>query len=361
MISVAKVLQRNYRFKTAGIARCFWFRSRLFALFAGTLAVCACEMPQQRSMFVFTGPIMGTDYRITVVSDSDVNEDNLHQELVKVMDQVNHSMSHYLPDSEINKINQASANQVISLSDDLNTILSEAIKISKFSMGAFDITLAPVIDIWGFGSRQSNNLPPAYDELEELSQSVGYQRLKLRDGTLTKAHSDTQLNLSAIAKGFAVDQVAEQLEKNQIHNYLIDIGGELRAAGLNRDSQVWRVAIEKPELLGGIQQIINLDNAAIATSGDYLNFVELEDQRYSHTIDAKTLSPVLHRLSSISVIDQSATVADALATAIMAMGEERGFEFAEQQQLAAFFVIRQESGEGVFTRATSKMVSYLSE
>ena len=137
-----------------------------------------------------------------------------------------------------------------------------------------------------------------------------------------------------------MDQVARLLQAKQLNNFLIDIGGELRLSGLNVDQRVWRVAIEKPQTLGGVQQVLELTDAAIATSGDYRNFIRIDGRKYSHTINPKTLTPVFHRLALVSVVSENASTADALATALMAMGEEAALEFAIRQDLVAYFVIR---------------------
>lgn len=355
MILVVKHCIHTKKQKTASLARCFLFSLVISLLFLIT----ACDSSPQRSMFVLSGPIMGTDYRITIATDEDVDQDSLHQDLLLVMDEINNSMSHYDPASELSMLNQSEAGQAVQLSEHLNQVLIEALSVSKLSDGAFDITLGPLIDLWGFGSQGTITQRPSLSEIKNLSEVVGYSHLTLSDATLTKAHIDTQLNLSAIAKGFAVDKVADELERQNIDDYLVNIGGELRAGGLNIDSQFWRVGIERPELLGGIQQVIELNDQAVATSGDYLNYLVFEGQRFSHTLDPVTLAPVLHRLASVSVVHDHTSTADALATAIMAMGEERGYEFAEEQQLAAYLVIRNKAGDGFHARYTSLMRPYI--
>lgn len=329
------------------------------------MALAGCEFQnqasQQRHMFVLSGPMMGSDYRITVVTKTVVDQQLIHQQVLAAMNSVNESMSTYLASSEINTINAALAGQEITLSAQLSSVLKEAMRVSQITEGAFDITVAPVVDLWGFGPAGAINQQPSTNEIKELSDWVGYQKIVLRDNTLLKQHSKTRVDLSAIAKGYAVDRVAQTLERNGVHDYLINIGGELRAAGRNVDDLVWRVGIEKPEMMGGIQQIINLDNMAVATSGDYLNFVVFDEQRYSHTIDPKTLSPVLHKLALVSVIHQNASSADALATAMMVMGEEQAFEFAQQQNLAAFLVVRDQHGDGVQIQFTEQFAAYIND
>ena len=312
-------------------------------------------------MSVLSGPIMGTDYRISVVSNFEFDEKLIHQQVKATMNKVNDSMSHYLETSEISKINRSVAEKEIKVSNDLAIVLAEAQAISELSSGAFDITVAPVVNLWGFGPAGTITKEPAQAVIDSFSQSVGYQKITLQDNVLIKSNGGTQLNLSAIAKGFAIDQVARTLHENGIHDYLINIGGELKAGGHNVDNQVWRVGIEKPVMLGGVQQIIKLENQAVATSGDYLNFIIFDGKRYSHVIDPITLAPVLHRLALVSVVHENASSADALATAMLVMGEETAFEFAEQQSLAVYFVIRDAEGDGFYSRYSSNFERFINE
>ena len=212
--------------------------------------------------------------------------------------------------------------------------------ISKLSEGAFDITVGEAVRLWGFGADARINRKPTAEKLLKLKESCSYTQLQLEGNRLVKRHPDTVIDLSAIAKGFAIDQIARMLSAQGINNYLIEIGGELRASGRNRENHLWRVAVEKPEMLGGIQQVIGLDNIAIATSGDYRNFVTIHGKHYSHTIDPRTLAPAQNRLASVSVLSVNTSTADALATAMMAMGEEKAYVFAVENDLAVFFILR---------------------
>ena len=300
----------------------------------------ACQPTVTQVARTFSGPVMGTDYRVTIVAGSDQDLSHFEEAIAAELERIDQSMSTYRTDSEVSDINRAEKNQLIKISASLRLVLTEAIEISKLSAGAFDITLAPIVDLWGFGPQASTQGRPDRAQIEALSESIGYDKLLLSEAGLRKANSNTNIDLSAIAKGFAVDRIAALLSDNGQHNYLVDVGGELRANGRNLEGQTWRIGIEKPQETGGVQEIVSLTNQAIATSGDYRNYIMMDGKRYSHTIDASTLEPVLHKLALVSVISANASTADALATAMMAMGEKLAVQFAQQNHIAAYFVIR---------------------
>ena len=311
------------------------------SLFLFVLLIAACQPhAQNKKQVVFAGPIMGTQYRITAVLNPEVNVLELEKSILAAMQAVNQSMSNYIDDSELNQLNQAPSGRAIQLSAGLAEVLNMALSISALSEGAFDITLAPVIDLWGFGPNGSITQKPTAQTIDSLKDSIGYRHIELEEQVLRKKTDNLSIDLSAIAKGYAVDQVVIAIRNHGILDYLVNIGGELKAAGVNIDREIWRVGIEKPHILGGVQKIVSLDNNAIATSGDYRNFHLIDGQQYSHTIDPKTLSPVFHKLALVSVIHESASMADGLATAMMAMGEEHALDFANKHGLSAYFMVR---------------------
>ena len=328
------------------------------------LLISACQAPVDLTKQHFSGQIMGTQYRVTVVYDKGelgqktTGTEDLHGRLLKQMRAVDTSMSTYRSDSEINKINRVKANESLKLSADLAQVLAISKEVFDLSAGAFDITVAPLVDLWGFGANSNGQALPTEQEISKAKRTVGFQHLSMLamdDGIyLSKSEGQIRLDLSAVAKGYAVDLVADELSRLGINNYLIDIGGELRAKGQNEQGEVWRIGLEKPDTLGGLQTILALENQAIATSGDYLNFVLHKGERYSHTIDPVTASPVLHKLASVSVIDDSAARADALATALMVMGDEKGLEFVEAHNIAAHFVIRLDGETGLTVKKSTK-------
>jgi len=356
MISVARKLLQNH-FKNSERGSLFLIVPWLIVL-AITLSACQPETPIAKQA-VFSGPIMGTEYRVTVIYDNGVDLTALEQDIVAAMQRVNQSMSNYIVGSELSRFNASKAGDRQWISKEFQVVMAESIDIAKRTGGAFDVTLASVINLWGFGPEGGITEQPSNQKINELRDSTGYQKLSLKGRQLSKEHDALIINLSAIAKGYAVDKVAEALLRKGIEHFLVSIGGELRAQGHSSDGSLWRVGIEKPHILGGIQQIAVLDNQAIATSGDYRNYHIIDGRKFSHTIDPKTLKPVFHKLALVSVISDATSTADALATALMAMGEKRAIEFAEREKLAAYLVIREDNEAGFKIHVTEQFRSNL--
>jgi thiamine biosynthesis lipoprotein len=234
-------------------------------------------------------------------------------------------------------------------------VVLEAQRVSRLTGGAFDITVGPLVDVWGFGP-SSVDETPSDTVIQELLAATGYQQLEVdvRAGTLRKAGDSCHIDLSAIAKGYAVDRVAAALDDGGYGSYLVEIGGEVRTRGHNGAGEAWRVGIERPDPeRRSVYAAVALSGLSMATSGDYRNFFIRDGVRISHTIDPRTGRPVAHDLASVSVVAASCMTADAFATALEVMGPAEGFEFAERQHISAFFLIR--AGDGVFEeRRTSQ-------
>jgi len=350
--------------KNSGLGSLFFYAIKRIGVLLMGGAVFACQSSTERQLVTFSGPVMGTEYRIKInlsaQRETNKNQlDALEQGVLQQMQQVNALMSTYLKDSEVSRFNSLSATTDFTLSEPLRQVIEESLEISKISEGAFDITVGRAVNLWGFGANGRISKTPTDQQLVAIRQSTGYQNLRLNGLVLSKLHNDTTVDLSAIAKGFAVDQVARYLETQQQHDFLVEIGGELRASGINAEGNFWLVAIERPQTLGGIQQVVELNDSAIATSGDYRNYIVIDGKQYSHTIEPHSLQPITHKLASVSIVNDHASTADALATAILVMGEKRGFKFANEHDLAAYFIIRgQEQGEFEI-KTTDKFASIL--
>jgi thiamine biosynthesis lipoprotein len=214
--------------------------------------------------------------------------------------------------------------------------------------------------LWGFGPERGTGEPPTQQQIDHALQRVGYRQLAVRTSpaALRKQRPDLYVDLSAIAKGFAVDEVARLLDDGNISSYLVEIGGELRARGSKSDGSPWKVAIERP-LTGerSVQAVVALRDRAIATSGDYRNFMEKDGKRYSHTINPRSGRPITHGLASVSVIARSAMRADALATAIMVMGPDAGYRLSVEQDFAVQLIVR--SADALRVLATPQFESHL--
>lgn len=308
----------------------------LLILCVSVFYLAACE--QKLSTTSLAGKTMGTTYHITLVGAAEgintaLSEEQSHHladSIDKQLQRINQLMSTYIPDSEISRFNRSPSNQWFSISPETLQVVRYGLALSAMSQGMFDITVSPLIELWGFGSNGATAFPST-QAIEAARSMVGWQHLLIDDThSRIKKSQPLTIDLSAIAKGYGVDIIAELLNEQGITNYLVEIGGEIRVSGVNAEKQSWRIGIETPAVFQqGAQQIIALNNVAVATSGDYRNFFEKDGVRYSHTIDPTTGRPVIHDIASITVIAQTAMEADGLATMFMALGEQDALRLAE--------------------------------
>lgn len=295
------------------------------------------------------GATMGTQYHISIVSQKNSphpSNKDLKQSIDKLLLIINQQMSTYVEDSEISHFNQYKKTDWFPVSKDFAYVVSTALDISRQTNGAFDITVSPFVDLWGFGSKIQYSIPTE-QQLAKLLPHTGFQHLKVRNSppALRKNNTQIHIDLSAIAKGFAVDKISTYLSNKGFKNYLVEIGGEVRASGINASGEKWKVAIEQPsKKKKQINKVITISDKALATSGDYRNYYIKDKVRYSHTINPKTGSPTKHQLASVTVIHSSTMYADAYATALMVMGEEAGKDFAEKHKLSVNMIIRDKVG-----------------
>ena len=295
-------------------------------------------------MLLISGLTMGTTYSVKIKNDNKtVNKKNMRSDIEKILSEINQSMSTYIEKSELSKINYSKSSDWHTLSDDLFTVIEHANNISEKTNGAFDITIGPLVNLWGFGPNKSENKIPSTESIELVKKDIGYRKILLNKSQkkISKLVPDLYLDLSGIAKGFAVDKIARHLEKKNLENYLIEIGGELLANGINNDKMIWQIGIENPDGRDKkVKRIIQLKNMAMATSGDYKNYFEENGVRYSHTIDPVTGKPIKHKLVSVTVLDSTALNADALATAFMVMGPEKTLLLASDLKVAVYLIIK---------------------
>lgn len=324
------------------LRRCF----RTCTTAAALLFLTACGPDHELSQF--SGPTMGTTYSVKITElPETVALDELQREIESVLEEVNRGMSTYRADSQISFINRKESEEPVMLMPEVYTVLQEAVQVSKMTRGAFDITVAPLVDLWGFGPQQRPDEIPSDEEIARALERTGMDKIELsgRPPALRKIDPWVTLDLSGVAKGYAVDRVAETLDNHRIGNYLVEIGGELRGRGVNAEGRPWRIAIEKPDP-GGRQalRVIEPGKWALATSGDYRNYFEKDGVRYSHTIDPRTGRPVTHDLVSVTVAAPTCMRADALATALMVLGPDEGESLARLMNRPAFFVIKTDDG-----------------
>ena len=309
------------------------------ALIGLAFFISSCSKPELK-LLALQGQTMGTYYQVKYVADSDLSLSSrqIQAEIDKRLEDVNNQMSTYRPDSELSSFNQAEKSLVIS--DPLKFVIQASLAIFEDSQGAFDVTVGPLVNLWGFGPDKRPTKVPSDELIAEKQKSVGSHYLTLEKNRLSKDKADLYVDLSSIAKGYGVDQIALYLQSIGINNYLVDIGGELRVKGVKPENKQWTLAIERPSAGQNVQRLIQIGDNAIATSGDYRNYYEFDGIRYSHTINPKTGKPINHKLVSVTVINKSSMLADGLATAITVLGPEAGLKFAEKQQLAVFLIVK---------------------
>ena len=284
-----------------------------------------------RREHLIQGRTMGTTYHVTLVADNHQPIEGLKAKVDARLEQINHSMSTYQPDSEISRFNaMKQAGRAFAVSADLLRVMLTAKTIFELSDGAWDATVNPLVDLWGFGrAGRQRNLPQKH-QIAALMPKIGFENIQIAStGALVKKNKYVTLDLSSIAKGYGVDQVAQVIHRSGFDNYLVEIGGEIFASGQRADGKLWRIGINRPRkdaAFNDVYKIVDLNNQGFATSGDYRNFFEVDGIRYSHVIDPRTGYPVSNGIVSVSIIADNCTLADGLATAVMVMGAEKGLD-----------------------------------
>lgn len=289
---------------------------------------------------------MGTRYHLTLLADPEdhslPSKAAIKNRVNQLLASLNQQMSTYIPDSEISRFNRYQKTDWFPVSRDFAMVVSTAQVVSKESSGAFDITVAPLIERWGFGARTQFEIPDA-TEIKAILKDTGFSKLSVRKSppALKKSNKNIRIDLSAIAKGFAVDKLMLALQDMGFSNGLVEIGGEVRNIGLNQNAKPWRIGVEIPNKAPGqkitASETLLTSNVSMATSGDYRNYFVKDGKRYSHTINPVTGRPVKHDMHSITVVHDSTMLADAYATAFMVMGPEKTRQFVRQNGVRVSF------------------------
>lgn len=331
-----------------------WIKALAIILIVG-----ACE-PRPQTITI-DGKTMGTSYRVVIVSRDGGHDQQALREVVEdVLAQVNATFSNWDPQSEVSRINADRTGDAIALSADMIELFGQAQIVHSRTAGKFDVTLGPLIELWGFGAPGPGADVPSNEAIGNALTRVGQQRQLLIDpaaGTLQKRHPETTIYLAAIAKGTGIDKVSQTLIDLGFDNFMVEIGGDLYAIGDGTAGQGWRIGIEEPDVdMRKVDRIVAVSDRGMATSGDYRNYFEENGIRYSHIIDADTGRPVVHSTASVTVLAENAALADAWATALLVLGSEQGLAIAEDEQLAAFFIDRSDNG---FERAESSAFAAL--
>jgi thiamine biosynthesis lipoprotein len=318
------------------------------------LAACGDATTQSRAT-EFSGATQGTTYHIQIVDPPPtLKMATVNNAIEAELDDIDRHLSTYRPDSEISLFNRSRSTDWLPASPGLVQVLTEAQQISKLTHGAYDVTVGPLVDLWGFGPQGGDERIPSQEEIAAAQARIGYTHLDIRPTppAIRKDLPALSIDLASIAQGYSVDQVAQRLDELGIANYLVEIGGELRGKGLNQRGGHWRIGIERPTPgERAVYTIIRIAAVGVSTSGDYRDYFERDGQRYSHTINPQTGRPVSHRLASVTVVSDNTMRADALSTALMVLGPEAGYQLAEQAGLAAYFIIK--TDDGFTDRATT--------
>ena len=329
------------------------------AIFMAVLLLSGCIFDEKPAIQHFYGRALGTSYNVRFVgTTADVR--SLQAGTDSVLEKINQSMSTYIDNSELSQFNDSVGSEWIPVSNALGAVLAISQEVSEKSQGAFDITVGPLVDLWGFGPKARREQVPDSRVLNAVLADVGYQGLELSaEGQTYRVRKlrPRRIDLSAVAKGYAVDQVADYLLAKGFTNFLVEVGGEMRLSGHKPGNEAWKVAIETPETgARGVFRILPLTQVAIATSGDYRNYFEVDGMRYSHTIDPANGYPIRHHLASVTVITDTCGKADAWATAMMVMGVEKALALAETENLAVLLI---EKSDTVFVEHTSSAFDLL--
>ncbi len=309
------------------------------------LAACGGEAHVQTE---FAGSTMGTQYSVKLVTAAEIDDTAAIRDMISSsLDEVEQLLSTYMPDSEISLFNTMQSTDWVPASAMFCDGVEKSLALSAMTDGAFDITVGPLVNLWGFGPDDPIAEPPSDDEIAALLDTVGYRHLEADCArpALRKTLPQLALDMSAFGKGYAADAVGDRLDAQGFENYLVEVGGELRVRGHNSSGEKWAIGIEAPLVdQRRPYAVLRLTDTAVATSGDYRNYFEADGTRYSHTIDTRTGRPITHSLASVTVVDPRGYRADALATALLVMGPDQGMRLATRENLAVLFLLRGESG-----------------
>jgi thiamine biosynthesis lipoprotein len=311
----------------------------------------------RRERLVHGGEVFGAGFHVTVEDVPRREHGVVMGEIDRVLAEVDEAMSTWRDDSELARLNAAPEDEPFVVSEGLLRVLELCADVHARSNGALDPSVMPLVDAWGFGRTPALE-PPDEAELAAARARVGFDRLELGEGRVTK-HADLEIDLSAVAPGFAADEIAAMLRARGLERYMVEIGGEVVVGGNKVSGEPWRIGIEQPANDANSQATLHgavelVDGMALATSGNYRNYREVDELRLSHVIDPATGSPITHALASVTVVHpKGCAAADAWATALLVLGPDRGLEVAEREGLAAYLIVRE--GEGFVTRRTGVM------
>jgi thiamine biosynthesis lipoprotein len=314
------------------------------------LLAAMCGVAATAETLVVSGPTMGTTYHVKLVGVTAADQASIRTEIEAVLADVDERLSTYRQDSEVSRFNRAPAGKWFAVSPATAEVVDAALAVSRQTGGALDVTVGPLVRLWHFGpsaiseTKSAADLaPPDERALRAARKLIGYEKLEVRRDppALRKRVDGLEIDLSAVGEGDAIDRLAAAIAQRGIKNFLVELGGEVRASGRGPGGKPWRVAVERPLVeQPEVQAAVSLSNAALATSGDYRRFFEHGGRRYSHIIDPSTGWPVNHRLASVTVAADNAMTADAWDTALLVLGPQRSYDCAVEHGIAALLISR---------------------
>lgn len=309
----------------------------------------ACNDRETRSQIDLEGKTMGTFYSVKISGDVKISKPLLQQQVDALLEQANEDISTYRPGSVLSRFNQSHSTDPQPIPRGMADIILMAQRIGRDTQGAMDITVGPLVNLWGFGPDKRAVKVPEQQQIEAAQKNIGLQHLKLlsdsRGEWLQKDLPNMYVDLSTLGEGYGVDQLVKLMARNGITNYLVSVGGAVSSRGVNGQGKPWRVAIQKPtDRENAVQALVDLQGYGISTAGSYRNYFEQNGQRYSHVIDPVTGRPITHRLVSATVIASTALEADGWDTGLMVLGTEKALKLAEEKGLAVYLVSKTDEG-----------------
>ena len=303
-----------------------------------------CEVKKEA---LITGKTMGTTYQIKVVTGRFKNLGGLKEKIDKRLEKINRSMSTYIKDSEISRFNAfRGIDEKFYISNDFINVITVGKNLYELTDGAWDGTIMPVVNLWGFGGSKIKKRVYEKEEIDKFIPDIGFNQIAIIENRyIVKKKASIALDFGSIAKGYAVDIISELLDRKGINNYIVEIGGEVFASGLRKDGKYWKIGINRPQKdasYDNVHKAVFLYNKALATSGDYRNFFVKDGTRYSHVMNPKTGYPVSNGVVSVSILADTCTFADGLATAVMVLGHESGLELVNRLNNVECLIIVQE-------------------
>lgn len=326
------------------------------------LILLSCYGCSRQDYIILTGGTMGTTYHIKISSSSFTNFSALKKRINKRLDEINQSMSTYINNSEISRFNRLHrTNQKFYVSDDFINVMQVAEKIYRITGGAWDGTIKPLVHLWGFDNFKILKSVPDQKIITKIVSEIGFNKIKISAKKyLLKTAPQINLDLASIAKGYAVDQISELLQNQGIFDFIVEIGGEVYAAGLKKGGQKWQIGINTPDKNSDFEKVykkISLQDKALATSGNYRQFFEINGNSYTHVLDPRTGYPVNNEVVSVSILSNKCVFADGLATAIMVLGHKKGLELINSLDGVECLVITRQDDGSFLEYATSGFIA----